>query len=121
MGMFRRECQKAGIRVRLTEPYTPWSNAAEAAICELKKGAGRQMVRLKAPKRLWDDCLEQKAYVRSHIAHEIHRLDGQVPETLVSGETADISPLAAFKWYEWVLFQDQLCGRLVPTKWPTKQ
>ncbi len=38
--------------------------------------------------------------------HEIYRLDGQVPETTVSGETADISPFAAFKWYEWVLFRD---------------
>ena len=25
---------------------------------------------------------------------------------LVSRETADISPFALFKWYEWVMFQD---------------
>lgn len=106
MGMFRRKCREAGIRVKQTEPYTPWSNAAESAIRELKKGVGRQMVRSKAPKRLWDDCLEREAYVRSLTAHDIYRLDGQVPETLVSGETADISPFATFKWYEWVLFRD---------------
>jgi hypothetical protein len=106
MGMFRHKCREAVIRVKQTEPYTPWSNAAEAAIRELKKGVGRQMVRSRAPKRLWDDCLEREAYVRSLTAHEIYRLDGQVPETLVSGETADISPFAAFKWYEWVLFRD---------------
>ena len=41
-----------------------------------------------------------------HTAHDIYRLDGQVPETMVSGETADISPFALFKWYEWVLFRD---------------
>ena len=64
------------------------------------------MVRSKAPKQLWDDCLEREAYVRSLTAHDIYRLDGQVPETLVSGETADISPFATFKWYEWVLFRD---------------
>ena len=106
MGMLRRKCREAGIGVKQTEPYTPWSNAAEAAIRELKKGAGRQMDRSKAPKRLWDDCLEQEANVRSLTAHEIYRLDGQVLETLVSGETADISPFAAFKWYEWVLFRE---------------
>ena len=100
MGMFRRKCREAGIQVKQTEPYTLWSNAAEAAICELKKGVGRQMVRSKAPKRLWDDCLEREACIRSLTAHEIYRLNGQVPETLVSGETADISPFAAFKWYE---------------------
>ncbi|KAI2506149.1 Reverse transcriptase (RNA-dependent DNA polymerase) [Fragilaria crotonensis] len=64
------------------------------------------MVRSRAPKRLWDDCLEREAYVRSFTAHEIFRLSGQVPETIVSGETADISPLAQFKWYEWVMFRD---------------
>jgi hypothetical protein len=38
MGMFRRKCHESGIRVKQTEPYTPWSNAAEAAIRKLKKG-----------------------------------------------------------------------------------
>jgi hypothetical protein len=28
------------------------------------------------------------------------------PEAIVSGETADISPFATFKWYDWVLFRD---------------
>ena len=64
------------------------------------------MVRSGAPKQLWDDCLEREAYVRSFTAHDIYKLGGQVPETLVSGETADISPLAQFQWYEWVMFRD---------------
>lgn len=106
MGMFRRKCREVGTRVKQTEPHTPWSNAAEAAIRELKKGVGRQMVRSRAPKRLWDDCLEREAYVRSFTAHNIYRLNGQVPETIVSGETADISPLVQFHWYEWVMFRD---------------
>ena len=106
MGEFRKKCREVGTRVRQTEPHTPWSNAAEAAIRELKKGVGRQMVRSAAPKRLWDDCLEREAYVRSFTAHDIYRLNGQVPETVVSGETADISPFALFKWYEWVMFRD---------------
>ena len=29
------------------------------------------MVRSGAPKRLWDDCLEREAYVRSLTAHDI--------------------------------------------------
>ena len=73
----------------------------------VKKGVGRQLVRSAAPKRLWDDCLEREAYVRSLTArHDIYRLDGQVPETVVSSETADISPCALFKWYEWMMFRD---------------
>ena len=37
----RRKCREAGIRVKQSKPYTPWSNAEEAAIRELKKGVGR--------------------------------------------------------------------------------
>ena len=64
------------------------------------------MVRSAAPKRLWDDCLERKAYVRPFTAHNIYKLNGKVPETIVNGEKADILPLALFKWYEWVMFRD---------------
>ena len=105
-GTFRKKCREAGVHVKQTEPHTPWSNAAEAAIRELKKGVGRQMVRSGAPKRLWDDCLEREAYVRSLTAHDIFKLNGQVPETIVRGETADISPFALFGWYEWEMFRD---------------
>jgi hypothetical protein len=40
------------------------------------------------PKCLWDNCLEREAYVRSFTAHDIYKLNGQVPETVVSGKTA---------------------------------
>ena len=95
-GQFRKKCRDAGTHVKQTEPLTPWSNAAESAIRELKRGFGRKMVRSGAPKALWDDCLEREAYIRSHTAHNIYGLNGQVPETMVSGETADISPFALF-------------------------
>jgi hypothetical protein len=75
MGKFWKKCREVGTRVRQTEPHMPWSNAAESAIRGLKKGVGRQMVRSGAPKRLWDDCLEREAYVRSHTVHDIYRLD----------------------------------------------
>lgn len=98
LGEFRRKCREVGSRVKQTEPHTPWSNAAEAAIRELKRGVGRQMVRSRAPKRLWDHCLERQAYVRSLTAHDQFRLNGQVPETMVKGDTADISAIALFGW-----------------------
>jgi hypothetical protein len=108
MGEFRRKCREVGTHVRQTEPHTPFSNAAERAIKELKKGAGRQMVRSKAPKVLWDHCIEREAYVRSNTALDISSLQGQVPETLISGETSDISTLAEFQWYEWCKFRDSV-------------
>ena len=96
LGKFRMKCREAGARIKQTEPYSPWSNAAESAIRELKRGVGR----------LWDHCLEREAYVRSLTAHDQYRLDGQVPETMVRGETADISAIALFGWFEWVMFRD---------------
>ena len=106
MGEFRKKCRQASLHVRQTEPHTPFSNAAESAIRELKKGVARQMVRAKAPKVLWDHCVEREALIRSNTAHPIYELNGQVPETLVSGETPDITTIAEFQWYEWVKFRD---------------
>ena len=64
------------------------------------------MVRSCAPKRLWGNCLEHKAYIRSLAAHGMYRLGRQVPETIVSGETADVSLFAQFKWIEWVMIRN---------------
>ena len=73
------------------ESYTPWSNAAEREIKELKKGAGGKLLKSRAPKWFWDDCLELEVYIRSNTAHKIYRLDWKVPETVMSGETSEIS------------------------------
>ena len=106
MGDFRRKCRQAGVHVRQTEPHTPFSNAAESAIRELKKGVARQMVATKAPKVLWDHCVEREAMIRSNTAHAMYQLNGQVPETMVNGETPAITTIAEFGWCEWVKFRD---------------
>ena len=55
--------------------------AAEGVICELKRGSGRKMTKIKSPKVLWDDCLELEAYIRSNMNLGILELDGMTPET----------------------------------------
>ena len=77
MGEFRHKCQQAGSHVKQTEPHSPWQNAAEGAIRELKRASGREMVRSRAPKRLWDYCLERQALVRSHTALDIFGLEAR--------------------------------------------
>ena len=42
LGCFRDKCQEADCRVKQTEPYSPWQNAAESAIREYKKGVGKK-------------------------------------------------------------------------------
>ena len=105
-GKFKRKARQADCRLKRTEPYSPWANAAEGAIRELKKSFGRKMLRSKAPRKLWDHCLMLEATIRAHTAHDIFELNGEVPEMLVSGQTPDISPFAQHEWYEWVKFSD---------------
>jgi len=103
-GQFRKKLKEADCRVKSIEPHTPFSNAAESAIRELKKRTGRVLTKSKCPKRLWDDCIELIALQRSHTAHDTWQLRGQVPQTIMTGQTADISQLFELKWYEWVKF-----------------
>ena len=42
------------------------------------------------------------AIVRSHAALDIYGLEGQVPETLMSDQAADISAIYEFEWFQWV-------------------
>ena len=95
-----------GIHVKQTEPYSPWQKAAEGAIREVKRGAGRKMARKKSPASLWDHCLELEGFIRSNTALNNHELQGQVPETILSGQTADISPFVEHAWYDWIYWWD---------------
>jgi hypothetical protein len=101
-GEFRRKLRDAGCHIRQTEPHTQSSNMGEGGVRKLNRGVGRQMMPSGCPKRLWDDCLVREAYVRSNTALDIFRLEGQVPESRVKGENADISTIAEYRWYEWV-------------------
>eukprot|EP00804_Cyclotella_cryptica_P004620 CCRYP_006942-RA/>CCRYP_006942-RA protein AED:0.23 eAED:0.23 QI:0/-1/0/1/-1/1/1/0/675 len=107
MGEFARKCKEAHCYLRSMEPYSPWSNSAEHEIRELKKEAAGKLMRSGAPQRLWCFALEYKSYIRSHTAHDIYRLDGRVPETIASGETANICPFCGFGFWDWVKFRDQ--------------
>jgi hypothetical protein len=60
----------------------------------------------KSPSRLWNYCAELKASIRSHTAHNLPILEDGVPDTLMTGSTADISQLVEFGWYDWVYLWD---------------
>ena len=106
MGEFHRKARQADCQVKQTEPYSPWQNAAEAMIKELKKGTGRKMIRTGSPKVLWDDCLELEAKIWSSTARNIFELEGEVPKMVMNGETTNITQLCEFGWYDWVYFHD---------------
>jgi hypothetical protein len=105
-GEFRRKAREANMHCRETEPHSLWQNRAEGCIREIKRATCRAMLKTKSPSRLWDYCAELKARIRSHTAHNLPILEDEVPETLMTGSTADISQLVEFGWYDWVYFWD---------------
>ena len=64
------------------------------------------MIKTGSPKCLWDHCLELEAYVRSCTSNDIYMTAGQVPEIFMTGNTTNISHIAEFGWYNWVMFHD---------------
>jgi Reverse transcriptase (RNA-dependent DNA polymerase) len=125
LGEFAKTAQKAGCPMDITNPYSPWQNSAESEIREVKRLAGRWMVKARSPKRLWDYCTELASQVRSNTAHNLYQLHGQTPETKMTGVTKDISHLCEFGWYEWVMYhhpesfpndKEQLGKYLGPTR-----
>ena len=86
-----------------TEPYSPWMQAAEGCIKQTKLGTLRKMLKSSSPKPLWNHCIELKAQIQSHTAFNIYGMEGQVPETLMTGQTCDISNLCEFEWFQWVM------------------
>jgi hypothetical protein len=105
-GEFRRKCREASCRTKQTENDTPWSDAAENGARELKKASARQMLKKHSPKCLWDDAVELQAHILSHAAGKQFGLNGETPETMLLGETANVSECAEFGWCCWIKFRD---------------
>ena len=106
MGEFRLKARQADCHEKQTEPYSPWQNAAESSIRELKKGTGRKIIKSNSPKKLWDDCIELEMEIRSCTTKNVFELKGEVPRIVMKGETANITHLFEFGWYDWVYIRD---------------
>jgi hypothetical protein len=52
--------------------------------------------------------LELEALVGSCTSNDIYMTVGHVPETIMTGNTADISHIAEFAWLDWVMFRDNV-------------
>ena len=64
------------------------------------------MMRILSLAKLWDHCIELETLIQSHTAMDIYELQGKMPETLLSGKTADISPFIEHEWYNFVKWFD---------------
>ena len=80
LGDFKQKLREADCHLKQTKPYSPWMQAAEGSIRELKRGVTRKMIKTGTPKRLWDHCIELQAFIRSCTTNSIYMTNGQVPE-----------------------------------------
>ena len=64
------------------------------------------MVESNSPKQLWNYCTQLASVDHSHTAHDMFQLQGEVPETILRGTTADISHVCKFAWYQWVIYNE---------------
>jgi hypothetical protein len=108
LGDFKCMLCEADCHLRQTKPYSPWQQAAEGCIRKLKRGVSRKMIKTGSPRTLWDHCIEREALIRSSTCNDIYMTNGEVPETIMTGSTADISHICEFDWYDWVMFRDNV-------------
>ena len=78
----------------------------------MKKGSGRKFIKNGAQKRLWDDYFEFESYIRSDAAYGIYKLDGEVPEMIMSQKMSNISQFFEFEWFEGMMFWDEMAPYL---------
>lgn len=107
-GNFKRKAERAGSVLRPVEAYTHNQNKAEAAIREIRRMYRKAMRATNAPHVLWDHCIQLMSEIRSHTALDILHLQGEVPTTVLTGDTPDISHLCEFSWYEPVWYIDTI-------------
>ena len=86
-----KKARSFGCGINQTDTYSPWQKDAEDGIRELKKGTVRTMVATHTPAKLWNHCSEWRAKIISHTARGHYKLHSQVPETVSTGQTVDIS------------------------------
>ncbi len=102
--MAQRRFHQKLVQLKQTKPYFPRQNSVEREIKLLKKGSRHKMLALGMLHHLWDNCLELEAYICYHSVNSVFHLDGKVPETYMSGETADISQFFEMARYNWILY-----------------
>jgi hypothetical protein len=64
------------------------------------------MVKSKSLCHLWVHCTELAPSVQSHMALDLYKLQGQVRETCMMGQTSAISFIFSFRWYSWIYYND---------------
>ncbi len=66
------------------------------------------MIKTGSPRVLWDHSIELEALICSSTSNSVYMTNGEVPETIMTGSTANISHICEFGRYDWVMFRDNV-------------
>ena len=102
----RKFLYEVGTTLRVLERATQWANLAERFIGLLKNGVRADLRESDAPLVLWDYCMERRVQIMNLTARGNHKLQGLNPYTKTFHETADISNICNFGWYEWCYYRE---------------
>ena len=80
---------------------------SEGCIQKIKWGLPRKFFKTGFPNHLWDHYIELQALIISRTDHSNYELDSKVLATRMTGQTADISNICEYSWYERIIFRYQ--------------
>ena len=103
---FMKQIRTHDINYHVSEPDQHNQNPVEGVIRELRRKWYRIMIRNRVPKELWDYGLRWVSETMSLTHSSAGSLNGQIPLTQVTGETADISEYLDFGFYDEIWYKD---------------
>ena len=113
-----KQIRSNNIKHHVIEPEFHQQNPAEGVIRELRKKWFRIMVRKRVLHKLWYYGYKWVSETMSMTHTSFGGLDGSVPITKVTGETADISEYLDFGFYDQVWYRDNAgLGPTYPGRW----
>ena len=107
LGSFELKFRSSECQLVNSKTYLHWSKIDQGFIREIKRGLSRQLIKTGYPKRLWDNCFELQALIRSYTDHSNYDLDNEHPKTHMTGQADNIRKICEYYWYQWVMFCDQ--------------
>ena len=103
---FMKQIRSHNIDYHVSEPNLHNQNPVEGVIRELRRKWYRIMIRKRVPNEFWDYGLKWVSETMSLTHTSAGNLNGQIPLTQVTGETADISEYLDFGFYDEVWYKD---------------
>lgn len=103
---FMKQIRQHGIDYHVSEADLHNQNPVEGVIRELRRKWYRIMIRKRVPEALWDYGFRWVSETSSLTHTSAGGLNGCIPITQVTGETADISEYLDFGFYDEVWYKD---------------